>query len=46
MPGAIVAWVVAGIVAILTIMLLNLILLHIYLSWKGLTTYQFIVARR
>lgn len=39
-------WVVMSIVFILWFLLFNLNLLHLYLTIKGYTTYQFIVARR
>jgi hypothetical protein len=39
-------WIVMGVISVLWVLLLNLIILHIYLNYKGYTTYQFIVARR
>jgi hypothetical protein len=39
-------WVFSVIVFVFSILLLNLIGLHIYLIYKGLTTYQFIMLQR
>lgn len=40
------AWAISIVVLILAILLFNLILLHIYLTCIGMTTYQFIMAQR
>jgi hypothetical protein len=39
-------WIVMAVISVLSILLLNLILLHIYLNCKGYTTYQFIMVRK
>jgi hypothetical protein len=40
------AWVSGGINSIFAFLLINLIVLHIYLICKGISTYEFIVAQR
>ena len=42
----ILAWVSGGINAIFAFLLINLIVLHIYLICKGISTYEFIIAQR
>jgi hypothetical protein len=42
----ILAWVSGGINSIFAFLLINLIVLHIYLICKGISTYEFIVAQR
>jgi len=39
-------WVFASIVGIFALLIINLIGLHVYLIFKGLTTYQFILLQR
>jgi len=46
MAGFAVAWVSGGINSIFVLLLVNLILLHIYLFHKGISTYEFIMAQR
>ena len=42
----ILAWVSGGINSIFAFLLINLIVLHIYLICKGISTYEFIIAQR
>ena len=42
----IVIWVFAVVVCVFWILLSNLVVLHLYLIYKGLTTYQFIMQQR
>ncbi len=45
--GEIIAvWIFSLIVSIFSILLMNLLGLHIYLIYKGITTYQFIMLQR
>jgi palmitoyltransferase len=46
MAGFAAAWVSGGINSIFVLLLVNLILLHIYLFHKGISTYEFIMAQR
>jgi len=46
LPGFAVAWVSGGINSIFVLLLVNLILLHIYLFHKGISTYEFIMVQR
>jgi palmitoyltransferase len=46
LAGFIAAWLSGGINSIFVILLFNLILLHLYLFYKGISTYEFIVAQR
>lgn len=46
LAGFIVAWISGAINSIFSFLLLNLIVLHIYLISKGLSTYEFIMAQR
>lgn len=46
LTGFIFAWISGAINAVLAFLLLNLILLHVYLMAKGISTYEFIVAQR
>lgn len=46
LPSFAAAWVSGGINSIFVILLINLILLHIYLINKGISTYEFIMAQR
>jgi palmitoyltransferase len=46
LPSFAAAWVSGGINSIFAILLVNLILLHIYLFHKGISTYEFIMAQR
>lgn len=46
LPGFAAAWVSGGINSIFVILLINLILLHLYLANKGISTYEFIMAQR
>lgn len=39
-------WIMMVIMAILTILLLNLIILHIYLRCRGITTYELLMERK
>jgi hypothetical protein len=40
------AWISGAINIIFVILLVNLILLHLYLIYKGISTYEFIIAQR
>ena len=40
------AWAYSAVILVLFFLLFNLILLHIYLRCKGMTTYQMVVAMR
>ena len=42
----ILAWISGAINCVFSFLLLNLIVLHIYLMCKGISTYEFIVAQR
>ena len=42
----IISWISGGINGVFVFLLLNLIILHIYLISKGISTYEFIVAQR
>jgi hypothetical protein len=42
----IVVWVFAIVVCVFWVLLSNLVVLHLYLIYKGLTTYQFIMQQR
>ncbi len=44
--GFIAAWFSGGINSIFVILLVNLIILHLYLMHKGISTYEFIMAQR
>lgn len=44
--GFIAAWFSGGINSIFVLLLVNLIILHIYLMHKGISTYEFIMAQR
>lgn len=44
--GFVVAWISGAINSVFTILLINLIILHIYLLCKGMSTYEFIMAQR
>jgi palmitoyltransferase len=46
LPAFATAWVSGGINSIFVILLVNLILLHLYLLQKGISTYEFIMAQR
>lgn len=46
LAGFVAAWISGVINAIFVILLVNLILLHLYLIYKGISTYEFIVAQR
>lgn len=46
MPQMIVAWAYMGIVGILLFLIMNLVILHIYLICRGMTTYQLITLIR
>lgn len=46
MGSMIALWVFSFIVILVVIMLMNLVGLHIYLIYKGFTTYQFIILQR
>lgn len=46
LPGFIMAWISGAVNSIFSFLLLNLIVLHIYLISKGLSTYEFIMAQR
>ena len=39
-------WISGGVDTVFAFLLLNLILLHIYLMNRGISTYEFIVAQR
>lgn len=46
MAQMIAVWAYMGIVAVLLFLILNLVILHIYLICKGMTTYQLITSIR
>lgn len=46
LAGFVTAWISAAINAVFAFLLINLIILHIYLFCKGLSTYEFIMAQR
>lgn len=46
LAGFVAAWVSGSINAIFVLLLANLIVLHIYLIHKGISTYEFIMAQR
>lgn len=46
LPAFIISWLSGAVNAVFVFLLLNLIVLHLYLLYKGLSTYEFIVAQR
>jgi hypothetical protein len=46
MPSMIVTWLVFAAVLIFSILLLGLIILHFFLIYNNLTTYQFMVSKK
>jgi hypothetical protein len=46
LAGFVVAWVSGSINAVFVLLLVNLIVLHLYLLHKGISTYEFIMAQR
>jgi beta-lactamase regulating signal transducer with metallopeptidase domain len=42
----IVIWIIGVVVCVFALLLINLIILHVYLHCKGLTTYEFILIRK
>jgi hypothetical protein len=44
--GFIVGWISGSVNSVFVFLLFNLIVLHIYLQCKGVTTYEFIIAQR
>jgi hypothetical protein len=44
--GFIAAWISGSINIVFVVLLANLILLHLYLIYKGISTYEFIIAQR
>jgi len=46
LPGFVANWISAAINAVFALLLINLIVLHLYLLYKGMSTYEFIMAQR
>lgn len=42
----VVTWISGAINSVFTILLLNLIFLHLYLLYQGMSTFEFIIAQR